>query len=122
MSFYRDDFQARLSGSVFFGNLLDAVVSPGIGRLAFNNPARAGFFNNWHIYTISFDSTRTFRTYTDSIFKKSATATAACDLNPRTLFGAGQAVEYGSLAIYNRTLTPQEITQNYNFLKSRYNL
>jgi uncharacterized delta-60 repeat protein len=122
MSFYRDDFQARLSGSVFFGNLLDAVVSPGIGRLAFNNPARAGFFNNWHIYTISFDSTRTFRTYTDSIFKKSATATAACDLNPRTLFGTGQAVEYGSLAIYNRALTPQEITQNYNFLKSRYNL
>jgi len=121
---YRDDLQARLSGSVFY-TIAGGTFTYSPSRRHADHPSRLPFLNNWHIYTITFDSTsKTFRTYLDGAFRTSGVATSNldCKLNPRTLYLNNQNVEYGPLMIHNRALSQQEITQNFNSLKSRYNL
>jgi hypothetical protein len=81
--------------------------------------------NVWNHYCITFDGT-TLRFYLNGEFKHSALAPGNITNTTGTLQIARRQTDYGncniaSTQIYNRALSQQEIAQNYNALKYRFN-
>ena len=81
-------------------------------------------FNNWKHITYTKDSTNTLRTYIDgNLVTTQLFSTASfqnLDLQIDRLATSENNV--ASIQIYNRTLSPPEIYQNYNATKGRFNL
>jgi uncharacterized delta-60 repeat protein len=81
-------------------------------------------FNNWKHITYTKDSTNTLRTYIDgNLVTTQLFSTASfqnLDLQIDRLATSENNV--ASIQIYNRTLSPPEIFQNYNATKGRFNV
>jgi hypothetical protein len=86
--------------------------------------------NEWHYYIGTYDNT-TLRVYKDGQIFNSVSHSAGGQLktttDSTTIGRSPGTFEYldgrlASVSIYNRALTPTEVQQNYNALKSRFNL
>jgi hypothetical protein len=83
---------------------------------------------NWYMGTMTYDNT-TARIYLNGVQVGSTTSGGPVTLNSTQSLTIGRRVQgnlydgnIAQVSIYNRALTPQEIQQNYNALKGRYNL
>lgn len=89
-------------------------------REVINQPNGAMDFNGTKYYTISFNhTTNQILTYINGVLRRTH------NLNARLPFRCKIFRSYGNfsnLTVYNRALTPQEVFQNYNATKSRFNL
>jgi len=85
---------------------------------------------NWNYIVCSLDSLRLQSIYQNSILRGTRTSTGMFIGNNLYIVGAWRIpgiVQYSdaniaSVQVYNRALSQQEITQNYNATKSRFNL
>ena len=81
--------------------------------------------NNWHYVVGTWDGT-TGKVYVDGYLENSGSLTASAYTYSSTNIGRNISGGYnfnGNIAqvsIYNIALTPQEIQQNYNALKGRF--
>jgi hypothetical protein len=74
------------------------------------------------ILTISLDNSGVARFYINGSLVQSPTVANFTSWQISTSTGILTANYYSNLKVYNRALSPQEILQNYNALKSRFNL
>jgi hypothetical protein len=83
-------------------------------------------FNVWNQFTVTFDGT-TLRFYLNGSFAHSAPANGNITNTSGTLQIARRQTDFANckisnVSIYNKTLTPTEILQNYNATKTRFGL
>jgi hypothetical protein len=97
------------------------------GKLnATNRVSTTSFFNNWHHIVSIYDGSN-LSLYYDGIFINSSSSTGNITntskaLEIATRSGDGYKGNLSVARIYNRALSAAEILQNYNSLKSRFNL
>lgn len=84
---------------------------------------------SWFNICTTITSTKTITVYQNGIFVNSKTFTGAVGANPipeiaryNNNYGQYGNPNIGVIQIYNRVLSAQEVTQNYNSLKSRFGL
>jgi hypothetical protein len=84
--------------------------------------------NRWHHISATYDNV-TMKTYINSILDINtsfattlATTTGALNIGAYTDGGYPMLANLASVQVYNRTLSAQEVLQNYNSLKSRFGL
>jgi len=83
-------------------------------------------FNVWNQFTVTFDGT-TLRFYLNGLFAHSAPASGNITNTSGVLQIARRQTDFANckisnVSIYNKTLTPTEILQNYNTTKTRFGL
>jgi len=97
---------------------------PSLGTRAAPSLYRSVFDNAWYNITYTKDSSNVIRTYTNGILRSIDTFSTASyqnvDLQIDRL--ATSLNNVASIQIYNRALTQQEITQNYNATKTRFGI
>jgi hypothetical protein len=132
----------RFSNTPYNGYMLEANNITGTNKFCMvlgnaNSVSRfyadsAIIFNKWY-YVVSTSTSNVSRLYIDGVIQTNTSAfTTATDSTYPIMIGKFFTVSdsnnyylIGSLAqtsIYNRVLTAQEIQQNYNSLKSRFNI
>jgi hypothetical protein len=108
-------------------NIVAERFTPPSGQLGVSHRvSTTSFFNNWHHIVSIYDGSN-LSLYYDGIFRNSGSSTGNITNTAKALeIAIRNGDEYkGNLSvakIYNRALSSQEILQNYNALKSRYNL
>jgi Concanavalin A-like lectin/glucanases superfamily len=91
-----------------------------------NRVSTTSFFNNWHHIVSIYDGSNLYLYY-DGIFINSASSTGNITNTSKALEISVRVNDKykGNLSvarIYNRALSSQEVLQNYNALKNRFNL
>jgi len=101
--------------------------SPYDGYTEYNNISSFG--NKQWINAQSTITGKTLLTYINGVFTSSVTSTGPVSINPigyigryNGFYGQYFSGTVSSVSIYNRVLSSQEILQNYNAQKSRFNL
>ena len=105
------------------------------GEAGFGGTPYDGYINlnmvtgSWFNVCTTITSTKTITAYQNGIYISSKTGTGAVGANPipeiaryNNNFGQYGNPNIGVIQIYNRVLSAQEVTQNYNALKSRFGL
>jgi hypothetical protein len=96
-------------------------------RISFES--QNSFHSKWHNICITVDSSRVLRFYTDGVLTLTNDQSAATNFNllfnsmitGANIPGACTA-NLSNFSLYNRVLNQAEVTQNYNALRTRYNL
>jgi hypothetical protein len=96
-------------------------------RISFES--QNSFHSKWHNICITVDSSRVLRFYTDGVLTLTNDQSAATNFNllfnsmniSANIPGACTA-NLSNFSLYNRVLNQAEVTQNYNALRTRYNL
>lgn len=110
----------------------NSILIEQIGNISFRIPGGStanfqatGFsgINQWGYVTCVYNQTHRQIYFNGSFVSQTAEAGATVDFGSPQICGPNSQQFQGNIAnfkIYNRALTPQEIQQNYNALKSRY--
>jgi uncharacterized delta-60 repeat protein len=96
-------------------------------RISFES--QNSFHSKWHNICITVDSSRVLRFYTDGVLTLTNDQSAATNFNllfNSMITGANIpgtcTANLSNFSLYNRVLNQAEVTQNYNALRTRYNL
>jgi uncharacterized delta-60 repeat protein len=130
LAIYRSDlYISTSSGNGLYGSPPFGVqggVNLG-ARISFES--QNSFYSKWHNICITVDSSRVLRFYTDGVLTLTNDQSAATNFNllfNSMLTGANIpgacTLNLSNFSLYNRDLTQAEVTQNYNALRTRYNL
>jgi uncharacterized delta-60 repeat protein len=120
-STYRNQFSFRyLTTANTLTTFTDLDAFPGVGgRLAFS--FYTNYYNNVINRVFTKDNTNTLRQYDNGLLVKTYSFNPADNLNLR-MRRFNIPGNLNSLQIYNKALSQQEISQNFNVIKSRFNL
>jgi hypothetical protein len=96
----------------------------------FNNITDYNIINNWTNITFTADASRNISFYLNGAFKQTRTVTTSTQLISTRIMGGYSSAQtfynfQGSMSsakFYNTVLTADQIAQNYNAVKSRFNL
>lgn len=114
---FRQETFPRLSNST--GPFTSGFFNISANREIVNQTNGMMTFNGLKYYTITFDTDNTFRNYINGSLVRTAAMASTMSLRSKTLSFWGQVF---GLHIYNRSLTAQEVLQNWNAQKSRFGL
>jgi hypothetical protein len=85
--------------------------------------------NTWYNYVVTYitGTSRNFKVYSNGVLLVNGTPASASWVPDGQYVGYGltnniMSGSYGSLSVYNRVLTEQEVLQNYNATKTRFGL
>lgn len=109
------------SGNVLSWNTWDSSNNP------FGNIPATSANGNWHNYVVVNDAvSNTAKVYYDGVFYGAAIYKNASANNKLYIGGTTGGYQWdgaiGNVQVHNRVLTPAEVAQNFNYLKTRYGL
>lgn len=130
LGIYRTDLYISTSSSnaIFASNPFGIQGGVDIGqRISFES--QNSFHSKWHNICMTVDSSRVLRFYTDGVLTLTSNQSAAANFNllfdsmvaSASIPGSSTA-NLSNFSLYNRDLTQAEVIQNYNAIRTRYNL
>lgn len=122
---YRINFQysyRNSSNNITTGLFFSLVPAPATSWKRYEEYGPTFQNNRWHNLVLTKDSSNIYRTYWDGVPREVANQSAALNtsLNIKTYGTATGSL--ASTTVYNIALTDQEILQNFNNLRTRFNL
>jgi hypothetical protein len=112
------------STSNYHFNFVNGVINSNIGSLQIITPTPLVTVNNWY-HMVATRATTEYSAYVNGVFQGTVTTPWSATYTFGSLTGLASFYAAGRLAqarAYNRILSAQEVTQNYNATKTRFGL
>jgi uncharacterized delta-60 repeat protein len=118
---YRENAECRLTGGVY--QFLGAGLFSNNGNRLLVSQLSPFWLDKYHHLTITFGSDKNFRFYHNGILRRTIAASSglACPLQISQII-TNPGLYMGLYHVHNRALSQNEISQNFNATKGRFNL